>query len=124
MKTVLCVDDSPTIRKIVAKAMKQLRFKKILEAENGQVALDVLAENAADLVVLDINMPVMNGVEFLENRKKDENLMKIPVIILTTEGDNPTLVETAMELGANAYCSKPFQLREMKKNVVKVLLKK
>ena len=123
MESVLCVDDSSTFRKIIAMAMRQLKFKEIYQAENGLAAIEFLERKKVDLIILDINMPVMTGLEFLENRYKDSSLLKIPVIVLTTEGDNLELTQKVTDLGANAYCSKPFKLMDMRKTIFQILSK-
>jgi len=80
----------------------------IVEAENGKVALDKLGSTAADCIILDINMPEMNGLEFLAARKTNPKIAKIPVIVLTTQSED-SLQKEAMALGANAFLGKPFE---------------
>lgn len=120
MNKVLCVDDSATVRRFVVGAMKQFRFKKIFEAENGKKALECLMENEIDLIILDIKMPVMDGVAFMEAYSKNDQYRLIPVIILSTEEQTEEQVKKAMDLGAKAYLQKPFELREMKKTIARI----
>lgn len=103
----LCVDDSATLRKILTMTLKGAGHQ-CAEAENGQKALEFLTANSADCIILDVNMPVMGGVDFLRERSKQPAMKKIPVIVLTTESDQE-LIGTVKELGANGFLSKPFQ---------------
>lgn len=100
-KTVLIVDDSSTMRKIVARSLRQagFDFETILEAGDGQEALDALSGAKVDVILSDINMPNMNGVEFLRNKAEDEAIKNIPVVMITTEAGSDILKE-ALELGA------------------------
>jgi two-component system chemotaxis response regulator CheY len=103
----LSVDDSTTIRKIISIALKGSGHT-IVEAENGKVALEALKTSKPDCIILDINMPEMNGIEFLKAKKTDPGISKIPVIVLTTQ-DEEALKKEALSLGANAFLAKPFQ---------------
>jgi two-component system chemotaxis response regulator CheY len=103
----MCVDDSATLRKIVSMSLKELGHI-VLEAENGKQALEKLAENKPDCIVLDVNMPEMNGIEFLTAKSKNPVFAAIPVIVLTTQDEAP-LRSQAMGLGANGFLAKPFQ---------------
>ena len=105
--TLLFVDDSVTIRKILSVAL-QGAGHTVIEADNGKVALETLKKTKADCIILDINMPEMNGIEFLTARKADQKLVQIPVIVLTTQ-DEESMKTQAISLGANAFISKPFQ---------------
>ena len=120
MNRVLCVDDSATVRRFIVKAMEQFRFRQIHEAGNGREALECLKQNDVDLIILDMKMPVMNGVEFMEACAGIDRYRSIPVIVLSTEGKNEDLVERAIALGAKAFLQKPFELREMKKAIARI----
>lgn len=109
--TVLNVDDSMTMRKIVTLALKG-QGHTVLEAENGRAALDLLPNQNVDAIILDINMPVMTGIEFLKEVKKVPKLGAIPVIVLTTQGEDD-LKNQALALGAKAFMVKPFQKDEL-----------
>jgi two-component system chemotaxis response regulator CheY len=90
-----------------------LRQYPLVHAYDGREGLDALAQNAdVDLILLDINMPRMNGLEFLGVVKKDAKLKKIPVIIVTTEGANQD-AEKGLAAGASAYVKKPFRNEEL-----------
>ena len=85
---ILVVDDSATVRAVIAKSLdlSGIECNTIHQAENGQVALDILKDNWVDLIFTDINMPVMGGVEFIERLSEDDLLNNVPVIVISTEG--------------------------------------
>lgn len=112
------VDDSLTMRKIVTLALKAQGHTAV-EAENGQQALELLPANKIDAIILDINMPVMNGIEFLQAVKKQAPYAKIPIIVLTTQGED-ALKQQAISLGANAFMIKPFQKEELLETLKKI----
>lgn len=103
---ILCVDDSATVRKIMAMALSDAGHS-VVEAENGKVALEKLVSSRPDCIILDINMPVMGGIEFLSAKRKIAAASSIPVIVLTTQ-DEEALRTEAMGLGANGFLAKPF----------------
>jgi two-component system chemotaxis response regulator CheY len=100
-KKVLIVDDSNTMRKIVARSLRQagFEFEKLLEAADGQAALEILAGETVDIVLSDINMPVMDGIEFLRQKNADAQIKAIPVVMITTEAGTDVLNE-ALHTGA------------------------
>lgn len=105
-KKILIIDDSKLIHKMFE---VMLRSHRLVHAEDGIDGIRRLAEHAdVELIVLDINMPRMDGLEFLREVKKDEALSTIPVVVVSTEGKDED-TERAMELGASAYVTKPFQ---------------
>jgi len=108
---VLIVDDSTTMRKIVSMALAGAGHT-FEEAENGKKALEKIGKGGFDLVLLDVNMPEMNGIEFLEAKGKSAAIMKIPVIMLTTQ-DEKELQQKALSLGAKAFMVKPFKKEEL-----------
>lgn len=103
----LSVDDSATMRKIVSLALKGAGHE-VDEAENGAQALEYLGKNTVDCIILDINMPEMNGIEFLKARSGNASIAKIPVFVLTTQ-DEDSLKQEALSLGAKGFIIKPFQ---------------
>ena len=115
----LAVDDSSTMRKIVSLALKGAGHE-VTEAEHGKDALAKLAGTTFDCIILDINMPEMNGIEFLTARKFKPAIAKIPVIVLTTQ-DEAAMRDQAMELGANAFLGKPFQKEDLLASVKRLL---
>ena len=104
--TVLVVDDSMMVRRQVGRALEDAGFA-VLEAADGQEALDKMAAAAVGLVVCDVNMPRMDGLEFLE-RLGPAGVAATPVVMLTTEGQ-PALVQRAKAAGANGWIVKPFK---------------
>ncbi|HBI14155.1 MAG TPA: hypothetical protein DDY20_01305 [Desulfobulbaceae bacterium] len=106
-KRIITVDDSPSVRKMVEFSLKSKGYV-MGSAGDGVEALELLRQEPFDAIILDVNMPRMNGLEFLENIKNDENLAAIPVIMLTTEGQDEDR-DKAMALGATAYIVKPFK---------------
>jgi len=118
-KKILTVDDSPSVRKMVEFTLKSKGV--VMEAAgDGQEALDLLARDRFDAIILDINMPRMNGLEFLEKIRADEAWAAIPVIMLTTEGQDGDK-DKAMAFGATAYIIKPFKPSELLNLVQQVL---
>ncbi len=103
----LSVDDSSTMRKIISLALKGAGHT-VVEAENGKQALETLKTAKVDCILLDINMPEMNGIEFLKARKSDPSIASLPVFVLTTQ-DEESLKAEAMSLGAKGFIVKPFQ---------------
>jgi two-component system chemotaxis response regulator CheY len=108
-KKVLIIDDSNTMRKIVTRSLRQagLEFDTILEAADGQAALEVLQGETVDIILSDINMPNMDGIEFLRQKQGNDRIKDIPVVMITTEAGTDILNE-AMNLGALGSIKKPF----------------
>lgn len=106
MKTCLVVDDSRVIRTVARRILEQLTFK-VSEAEDGKVALAACQKEMPDAVLLDWNMPVMNGLEFLVALRKTPGGDKPVVVFCTTENDM-SRIQAAIEAGANEYIMKPF----------------
>ena len=119
---VLIVDDSRLMRAVIKKTILMSGFKldQCLEAGNGREALDVLAKVWVNVIISDINMPEMNGLEFLEELKKDNLLKAIPVIIISTEGSEKR-IQNAFDLGAKGFIKKPFLPEEIKKVFYEVM---
>ncbi len=106
MKTCLIVDDSSVIRKVARRILEGLDFQ-IMEAEDGEKALAVCREGLPDAVLLDWNMPVMDGYEFLRNLRRMPNGEHPKVVFCTTENDVAHIAR-ALHAGANEYIMKPF----------------
>ena len=106
-KKLLTVDDSPSVCKLVEFSLKAKGFQ-VSSAKNGIEALKLMSEAQFDAIILDINMPLMNGLEFLQKIKSDEGFSSIPVVMLTTEGQDEDK-DKAISLGATAYIVKPFK---------------
>ena len=106
-KKILTVDDSPSVRKMVEFSLKSKGYT-MGAAGDGLEALELLNEEPYDAIILDVNMPRMNGLEFLEKRLELDKIADIPVIMLTTEGQDEDR-DKAISLGATAYIIKPFK---------------
>ncbi len=106
MKSCLIVDDSKVIRMVAKKILVDLEFETA-EAADGQQALDSCLANMPDAVLLDWNMPVMDGIEFLRELRKSPGGDKPVVVFCTTENDIEH-IQAAIEAGANEYIMKPF----------------
>lgn len=104
---VLIVDDSSVMRKMVSRGLRQAGFKveETFEAGNGAEALRLLQGTKVDLIMLDWNMPVMNGLDFIRVARKAK--LATPIVMLTTEGGDEQFAQ-AMSAGATAYLTKPF----------------
>jgi len=118
----LIVDDSAVMRKIVERAVRQagIELSKVFEAGNGVEALAVLAENAVDLILCDINMPVMDGLEFVKQLGSVANAKQAAVVMITTEGSESHVVQ-AISLGARGYIRKPFTPDQVREHIVPLL---
>lgn len=110
-KNILAVDDSSSIRKLVEYSLKSKGYG-VKTVADGLEAMEALAKDKYDAVVLDINMPRMNGFEVLKKIREDELYKTLPVVILTTEGQDEDR-NTAMALGATQYVVKPFKPTEI-----------
>ena len=119
---VLVVDDSAAIRKILTRVLRQtgMAIQTIHEAGDGQEALAVMALHRIDLVLSDINMPKMDGLQLLASLKASPQWQKIPVVMITTEGGE-TKVAEAVRLGAAGYVRKPFTADQIKEKLVGIL---
>jgi two-component system chemotaxis response regulator CheY len=119
-KKILIVDDSESIREVISVGL-QLNGFDVVKGINGKDGLDKLgSENKFDLVITDLNMPVMDGITFLKELRKQNNSMYTPVIILTTESQE-TKKQEARQAGATAWIVKPFT-NEKLINVIKKLM--
>lgn len=107
MQTILVVDDSPTIRRMVCAALGVLDSVTFVEAGSGLQAIETLAVQPVQMIVLDLNMPDMHGLDVLRFLRSHAQYQPLPVMILTTRGDDTTR-EAALRAGASAYMTKPF----------------
>lgn len=119
---VLIVDDSSSMRTVIKKTITMSGFNvgQFLEAGDGLEAIAVLKDQWVDLILADINMPNMNGIELLETIKKDELFKSIEVVMVTTEGSRQR-VEQAESLGASGYITKPFTPKDIKENLKRIM---
>jgi len=118
MLDVLIVDDSAAIRKILQRVLRQtdLPIGSIFEAGDGKEALESLKTNVVGLILSDINMPNMDGLELLSQLKASEVWMKVPVVMVSTEGSQAKVLE-AVEKGAVGYVRKPFTAEQIKEKL-------
>ncbi len=120
--SALIVDDSSVMRKIVERALRQggLGIKAIFEASNGVEALAILRECTVDLVLSDINMPQMDGLEFLRQMRAQHLAPDVPVVMITTESSEEHVRE-AIAAGAYGYIRKPFTAEQVRERVLPLL---
>src|SRR5262245_16647448 len=116
----LVVEDSPTLRQLVTFSLKRLKNTHVTEASNGVDALKKLSDGKFHLLIVDINMPLMDGLKLLSIVRKDVTHGQIPVIIVTTEGAAVDR-EKGLKLGANAYLTKPIQTNDLLNTVREIL---
>jgi len=121
----LIVDDSSVMRKIVERSLRQagIELAQVIEAGNGAEALAALAENPVDLILCDINMPVMDGMEFVKQLPGVANAKGVPVVMITTEGSESHVVE-ALRHGARGYIRKPFTADQVREQIIPILAAK
>ena len=119
---VLIVDDSSVMRKIVERSLRQagLELEEVREAGNGAEGLAEVQGAPFDLILSDINMPAMDGLEFLQGLRELENAKNTPVVMITTEGSESRVVE-ALSAGARGYIRKPFTPDQVKERVAPLL---
>ncbi len=117
----LVVEDSPTMRQLIVFALRRLQTLKVTEADDGLDALKKLQAAKFDILITDINMPMMDGLKLVGHVRKDAVHKDIPIVIITTEGAAEDR-QRALALGANAYITKPIQAPQVI-NTVKELLK-
>ncbi len=119
---ILIVDDSGPMRGVIKKIIRSSGFNvgSFFEAANGIEALDVINKEWLDIVLTDYNMPAMNGLELLEEMKKDEIFKSVPVVMVTTEGSNER-VEEFISKGAIDYLKKPFTPQQIKDKLNRIL---
>ena len=107
MRKILIVDDSVTIRKMVRASLRHLNDVEFVEADNGLAAIEQIALGPVALIVLDLNMPDMHGVDVLKFVRSHVASKDVPVVVLTTRGDDFSR-DTALAAGATLYFTKPF----------------
>jgi two-component system chemotaxis response regulator CheY len=105
---ILIVEDSPTMRQLLVFALKRLKDVEIVEAQDGMDGLRKVSSDHFDLALIDINMPVMDGLKLISLIRGEDSLREMPIIVITTEGAKEDR-ERALALGANEYLTKPIQ---------------
>ena len=104
----LVVEDSPPMRKMIVFALSRVRELAVVEADDGVDALRRIAAQRFDIIITDINMPILDGLKLVKRLRADENYKSVPIVIITTEGAEEDR-QRALALGANAYITKPIQ---------------
>ncbi len=120
MPNILVVEDSPTMRQLIGFAVKRVPQAKVLEASDGVDALKKLSSEKVDIILADINMPVMDGLKLVSLVRSNPAYKDIPIIMITTEGAEEDK-NKALAIGANAYLTKPIQTQELMKLVSSLL---
>jgi two-component system, chemotaxis family, chemotaxis protein CheY len=119
---VLIVDDSNAMRAVIKKIVTISGFQMdvCLEASNGKEAMDVLSQSWVDVIISDINMPLVSGLDLLDQLRQHDTLKEIPVIMITTEGSVDRMQE-AFNRGAKGFIKKPFLPEDIRKTLYKVI---
>ena len=117
---VLVVEDSPTMRQLIVFALKRIRGLNITEANDGVDGLKKISAEKFDLILTDINMPIMDGLKLVSLVRNDPNYKETPIVVITTEGANEDR-ERALALGANEYITKPIQTMKILETVKKLM---
>jgi two-component system, chemotaxis family, chemotaxis protein CheY len=119
---VLIVDDSNAMRAVISKIISMSGFKmdQCLQAGNGKEAMEILVNEWVDVIISDINMPEMNGLELLTQLRNDDLYKKIPVIMISTEGSDERIKE-AFARGAQGFIKKPFLPEELRRKLYDVI---
>jgi two-component system, chemotaxis family, chemotaxis protein CheY len=120
---VLIVDDSVAIRKFLQRVLRQtgLDLGEIREAADGEQAVEILKDGSFGLILSDINMPVMDGLQLLTRIREMQHLKEVPVVMITTESGKAKVME-AFELGATGYVRKPFTADQIRETLCEILL--
>jgi two-component system chemotaxis response regulator CheY len=116
---VLIVDDAAAMRRILRGLLKELGFKNMREAENGQIAMAALKKKKADFVVSDWNMPVMTGMDLLKAIRADDELKATPVLMVTAEAKQENII-AAVQAGVSNYIVKPFNAQTLQEKLNKI----
>jgi two-component system chemotaxis response regulator CheY len=114
------VEDSPMMRQLIVFALARIRNMRVAEADDGIVGLKRLAQERFDVIITDINMPIMDGLKLVKRVRMDDRHKDVPIIVITTEGSSEDR-ERAMALGASAYITKPIQAPQVIAKVKELL---
>jgi two-component system, chemotaxis family, chemotaxis protein CheY len=118
--TCLVVEDSPMMRQLIVFALARLKNLRVVEADDGVDGLKKLASGRFDIVITDINMPIMDGLKLVKRIRSDAIHRDVPIMIITTEGAEEDR-QRALQLGANAYITKPIQAPQVISKVKELL---
>jgi two-component system chemotaxis response regulator CheY len=111
-RRILIVEDSPTMRQLLVFALRRLKNVEIMEASDGMDGLRKVSSDHFDLALIDINMPVMDGLKLISLMRGEQSLQAIPIVVITTEGADEDR-KRALALGANEYLTKPIQANKV-----------
>lgn len=117
---VLIVEDSPTMRQLIVFSLKRIRGLQIVEANDGVDGLKKLSADKFDLILTDINMPIMDGLKLVSLVRNDPGYKEVPIVIITTEGASEDR-DRALALGANDYITKPIQTTKILESAKRLL---
>jgi two-component system, chemotaxis family, chemotaxis protein CheY len=120
MKKILIVDDSPSMRRMVTASLRELDDVAIEDASGGLEAIEKISLSPVDLMILDMNMPDMHGMDVLRFLRGHDSFRNVPVIVLTTKDDPASRVDS-LEAGASLYLTKPFEPRTLSTRVSELL---
>ncbi|MFH2091951.1 MAG: response regulator [Pseudomonadota bacterium] len=120
--SILIVDDSLPMRSVIKRTLKAAGYGRadILEAANGKEALELMKNSWVDLIITDYNMPVMNGLEFIRTLKQGGLTKDIPVVVISTEG-NESKIKEFKNCGAQGYITKPFTAEAIRDVIINLL---
>ena len=118
-KVIMIADDSSTVRKFVAFSLKMNQFEVVM-AEDGMDAMEKISQNQVDLAIVDLNMPNMDGFEFIETIRKTDDYKNLPIIILSSEKSEES-IQKGKSVGADSYLVKPFNAKMIQYHVAKFL---
>lgn len=119
----LAVDDSPTMRRIIVNTLKRLGYEQIEEASNGKEALTKIENGEIDFVITDWNMPIMDGLHFVQTLRANEAYADLPVLMITTRGVKQDIID-AMRAGVSSYIVKPFTPHTLREKIKLILYSK
>jgi len=120
-RRILIVEDSPTMRQLLVFALSPLKDVDIVEAEDGMDGLRKVSSDSFDLALIDVNMPIMDGLKLISLMRSEDALKEIPIVVITTEGSKEDR-DRALQLGADEYLTKPIHTNRVLA-VAKALLK-
>ncbi len=118
--SIITVDDSSTMRRIIKNTLQKLGFENVLEAGNGIEAFEVMAKNEVDMIITDWNMPEMDGLTFVKTLRQKDQYKEVPILMITTEAAKEDIL-TALKSGVNNYVVKPFTPDTLQEKVFKLL---
>lgn len=117
--TILLIDDSPTLRTVLGALLTDSGYQ-VIEAENGHTAMSIIHRKPFDLVLCDINMPVMDGISFIQSFKQEPQMRHIPVLVLSTENSNEMKLK-AKFAGASGWIVKPYKEKTILEAINKLI---